>query len=79
MHVTGQTNKSTFTAETQMSLRPCFGQQTEIVWDITAVLHGTLADIPLPLTKTAVLVTINQFFRAIRTELNASTATPTAD
>ncbi|MCA9979963.1 MAG: hypothetical protein KDD89_04005 [Anaerolineales bacterium] len=71
--VAGCSGESGFTAETKMCLRASFGLQTEVLWDVTAVLQGKLADIPPQLTKAAALLAINQFFRAVRTELTTTT------
>lgn len=69
MKIVGGSARSSFTAETEMQLQNGFGQQTEIVWEATAVFTGTLAEIPTQLSKTAAMLVINQFFRAVRTEL----------
>ncbi len=77
MTLTGGSTHSSFTAETEMRLQAGFGQQTDIVWRATAVFDGTLAEIPPQLTKTATMMVINQFFRAVRTELTTSPSPPT--
>lgn len=73
MQVEGCSAQSTFTAATQMCLHPSLGQRTEIVWQATAVVTGKLAEVPLRVTKTAALLAVNQFFRALRRELSNET------
>ncbi len=77
MHIKAQTAQSSFTAVTQMQLQPGFAQQTELVWEVTAVFTGTLAEIPAQFTQTAALIIVNKFFRAVRTELSHHAATTT--